>query len=117
MCENISSGMVFVFTVLLGAMVVFVFVLQSIIVDLIKDKHWDKYLQILGSLKDQYEKSVEGMTELEIFFSFNKVFRKNRETFSDMSLLYTVYWSSIFIVLSLFSVGAALMFICIGETR
>ena len=79
-------------------------ILQTIIVDLVKEKHKEKYLEMVGTSKDLYEKGVEGMAELEIFWSFNKVYKKNKKLFSDISTLFSMYWWSIylFVILGIF---------------
>jgi len=104
MCEYFGSGVTFILVVLLIALFIAAIVLQTIIVDLVKEKHKAKYLEIVGASKESYEKGVEGMAELEIFWSFNKVYKKNKKYFSDMNTLFSMYWGSIylFIILGIF---------------
>ncbi|KPJ91269.1 MAG: hypothetical protein AMJ53_11990 [Gammaproteobacteria bacterium SG8_11] len=114
MCEFLGSGVSYILVILFIALFLSIIVLQTIIVDLIKGKHKEKYLEILGASKDLYEKGVEGMAELEIFLSFNKVYKENKKLFSDMNTLFSMYWGAIYLFTALGVFGLFSIFRCMS---
>ena len=112
MCEYLSGGVCYILVVIFVVLFISSIVLQTIIVDLVKEKHIEKYLEIVGASKDLYEKGVEGMAELEIFWSFNKVYKKNKNLFSDMNTLFSMYWGSIYLFVIIGIFGLFLLIQC-----